>query len=414
MKKPTRRELCRRDKIAFAMKKPRSESTGALNGPVPRVVVLEGSPSQMGLAHGRLLAQEINFLIRQVDRHVFQRVGPIQGVGLAIVARTFAHILGRNIPSHLQEEIRGIAEASGCGYADLLLMNTLDDVLNILRRLAPRAPSIGCSSFALYGTRTHDGDVLHGRNLDYHFRGTPLDDNGEVSRLLLRNATLFVYHPSDRAPFVSIGWPGIVGVVTGMNEARICLSNLTSYLRGTTPNGIPTPILYRTIAEQASSLQDVGQLLREARRTIGNNLLVSSGVENRAALFEITRDTVAEVPPEDGGLVATNHFVTPDLARRQRPYLLAHSVARWKRLRDLCDRRSIGREDALGFLADEGGGEPCHPFARVANEGTAVSILFLPVARELWIGSNREPPASGREFRRVNVASMLTAGIASI
>lgn len=379
------------------------------DGPLPRTIVLGGSPSQIGVAHGQLLGAEIRFLIRRVGWHVFQRIDPVRRPGLRIAARTLAFILGRYIPERIREEIRGISAGSGASYADLLLMNTLDDVLNILRRLAPRMPSMACSSFVVFGAHTSDGDLLHGRNLDYHFRGTSLDDNGEVSRLLLRYATLFAYHPAGRTAFISIAWPGIVGVTTAMNQAGLCLGNLTSYLRGTTPNGVPATILYRTIAEQAASPRDVGQLLRAARRTIGNNLVASSGPENRAVLFEITKDSVEEVAPEDGMLVAANHFVSPLLAGRQRLYLPAHSVARRERLRSLCEQGDIGVDKALTILVDTGDGGASHPFARIANEGTAVSVLFRPAAHELWLGTSREPPASQGKFRRVDTGRLLKA-----
>jgi hypothetical protein len=379
-------------------------------GQLPRMVTLEGDPARIGLAHGRLLAPEIRFLVGRVEHHVFHRVGPVLGIGLRVLIRALGLMVDRHIPERLREEMRGIAMGSGVPYADILLINTLDDVLNILRRLAPAAPSLGCSGFAVFGKHTRDGAILHGRNLDYHFRGTPLDDGGAVARLLLRHATVFVYRPAARAAFVSIAWPGIVGVTTAMNSEGISLGNLTSYVRGTTPNGTPAALLYRVVSEEASSLQHVGNILQAYRRTIGNNLLVGSGRENQASLFELTLDSVVEIPPEDGVLVATNHFVSPKRAQRQRHHPPAHSVARWQRLRELCDRAGIGVEDATSFLADvesARGGRAAHPFARVANEGTAVSVLFSPATRELWIGTNPEPPASAGSFQRVDVAALL-------
>lgn len=371
--------------------------------------MLEGGPTQMGIAHGRLLDTEVRFLVRQIDRHIFQRIDPIRRPGIRIVARALAFIMGSHIPENLKEEIRGISLGSGISYSDLLLLNTLDDVLNILRRFAPDVPAMACSSFAVFGERTWNGELLHGRNLDYHFGGTLLDDKGAVARLLLRKVVFFAYHPIDRAAFISISWPGMVGVTTAVNEAGLCLGNLTSYTRDATPSGVPTAILYRTIVEQAATLRDVGRLLRGARRTVGNNLIVSSGLENRAALFEITMNSIVEVAPEEGVLVATNHFVSPDLARRQRPYIVADSVRKRERLHTLCEQRGIARGGALAILADAGGGNESHPLARIANEGTAVSVLFRPTAGELWFGTNPEPPASAGEFKRVSIDRLLKA-----
>lgn len=380
-----------------------------------RVIVLAGDPTRMGLGHGQLLADEIRFLIGRVHHHVFRRVGPLRGAALRVVAHGLALAMNRQVPLPLRQEMKGIALGSAVRYSDILLLNTLDDVLNLLRRLAPRAPTLGCSSFALFGSRCREGRLMHGRNLDYHFRNTPLDDGGAVPRLLLRQALLFVCRPEGRAAFVSVGWPGLVGTATAMNQEGLSLGNLTSYLRGTTPHGVPVTLLYRLVMEEASTLGEVGQLLRGARRTTGNNLIVGSGRENRAALFEITRDAVMEVPPRDGLLVSTNHFVSPALAQRQRPFLLPHSVTRWRRLLALCDRYGVDLEDALAILADAGCGDECqeNPFARVANEGTAVSVLFRPTEMGLWMGMGSEPPASGGGFRRIDARALL-AGVQEI
>jgi hypothetical protein len=216
---------------------------------------------------------------------------------------------------------------------------------------------------------------------------------------------------------VSVGWPGIVGVSTAINEEGLSLGSHTSYLAGTTPNGTPATMVYRRIAEEARSLAETEGILRGSRRTIGNNLLVSSGREHRAALYEITMDEVEEVPSESGMLLTTNHFLSPALARRQRPYLLLHSLARRERLREMCDREGIGAEEAMGFLGDVS----CGPrggkgsaFARIANEGTAVSVLFQPEEGALWMGTAPEPPASAGRFHRVGLGDLLegTVGVA--
>jgi hypothetical protein len=396
----------------------------------PRIVVLEGSPSQIGRTHGELLKPHIRLLSDQMQHLVFRRVGLVRAPALWVVAGGFARLMYRHFPAHLREEMGAIAEASGVPFSSILLLNCLDDVLNVLRRLAPRTPiPTACSSFALWGGRTPDGGVLHGRNLDYHFRGTPLDDRGEVARLMLRQTTLLAYRPDGRVPFLSIGWPGMVGTATAINGEGITLGSLTSYLRGASPNGVPATILYRRLMEEARSLEDTAALLRSASRTIGNNLMVSSGREGRAILFEITRDRVEESTSEEGALVATNHFTTPILSRRQRPYMTAHSMPRWERLHALCngtgiggedrskgsgetapERTIVGPEEAMAILGDSRCARPEHeanPLARVANVGTAVSVLFQPGEMRLWLGMNPEPPASQGRWTEVGVRGLL-------
>ncbi len=364
----------------------------------------------MGLSHGRLLAEEIRSLLRAMDRHIFRRIGPLGAPALRVAAHGLSLTMDRRIPPRMRDEMKAVAAGSATSYLDILLLNSLDDVLNVLRRLAPRGPSLGCSSFALFGSRTFDGALIHGRNLDYHFRGTPIDDGGAVSRLLLAHSVLFVFRPEGRARFLSVAWPGFVGTVTGLSERGISLGNLTSYLRGTSPCGLPVGLMYRTVLEEAESLADAARILGNAPRTIGNNVVIGSGRENRAALFEITRGEMLEPRAEAGMVVATNHFVSPGLARRQQPYLIPHSLARWDRLLRLCDRQGVTLQEALSILADR----TCQheaglnsPFARVANEGTAVSALFRPTDMEMWLGVAPEPPASGGEFQRIDGWSLL-------
>lgn len=376
----------------------------------PRVVFLSGSPTEIGLNHGRQLSVEIRFLVGQMRQRIFRKLEGARGYALEIVAHAMALAMHRRIPIRLREEMRGVASGSGVPYRDILLLNALDDLLNILRRLSPQVSTLGCSSFALFGNRSQDGQLMHGRNLDYHFRGSPLDDRGEVARLLLSQAVLFVYRPMGRAAFLSVGWPGVTGVLTAINQEGISLGNLTSYVRGTTPNGVPTALLYRMLMEDASGLREASGILRDNPRTIGNNLLVGSGGENSAILFEITRDSVEEVAAADGMVLSTNHFVTPALAERQRPFLLPHSVVRRERLGELCDRRGVTPEEALAFLADQGHGEQAgfqNPFARVANTGTAISVLFRPTSMKLLMGMSGEPPASLGPFLPVDVAALL-------
>ncbi len=375
-----------------------------------RVVVLSGNPTQIGLSHGQQLAGEIRYLVDRLHHHVFRRVDPIRRAGLQVITRGFALAMNRHIPPYLRQEMQAVALGSNVPYSDLLLFNCLDDILNILRRLAPRSPFLGCSSFALFGERSMRG-VIHGRNLDYHFRGTPLDDGGAVARLLAKSQLLFVYRPVGGAAFLSLGWPGQIGTTTALNWEGISLGNLTSYLRGTTPNGVPSTILYRRILQQASTIQEVEKLIRSARRTIGNNLMVGSGREGLAALFEITRDSVIEVPHENGLLVATNHFVSPILAHRQRPTPIPHSIARRQRLLALCNGYGVRPEQALNFLADTvcvESGQARNPFARVANEGTALSVLFQPSEMVVRVAMRREPPVSGGGFTEIDAAALLS------
>lgn len=378
--------------------------------PAVRTIQLEGDPYQIGLSHGRLLSAGVQHLRRQVDQFVFRRLGRVRGTAVRAISAGLCRAMERYIPESYRQEMRGIARGSGVGYGDVLLLNCLDDVLNVFRRVAPPIRSQACSSFVLLGSRTADGRLIHGRNLDYHFRNTPLDDGGGVARLLHKWTVLFSIRPTGRAAFLSVGWPGMAGAQTSINEHGLALGNLTSYAGQVTPLAVPTGFIYRQMAEGASTLREASAILRAARRTMGNNLMVSSGRESSAALFEFLPDAVAEISPRNGFLASTNHFNSPALAHRQRHYLLPHSVDRWRRLNELLARGAVTVEEGCGFLADttcattEDGKKT---LGVIANEGTAVSVLFRPELMELWMGVSRKPPASHGEWMRLDAASLL-------
>src|SRR5581483_10225116 len=128
--------------------------------------------------------------------------------------------------------------------------------------------------------------MLLGRNLDYYVVDGVLGADGIVTRTMQEQLVCFVIRPSRGHAFVSIGWPGCIGVVTGLNARGLALACLTSAVPGQTPNATPLPLLYRAIAQRAERLDDVESALRRGRRTIGNNLVAASALDGTAALFE--------------------------------------------------------------------------------------------------------------------------------
>src|SRR5207248_1232749 len=176
--------------------------------------------------------------------------------------------------------------------------------------------------------------------------------DGIVTRTMKEQLACFAVHPARGRAFVSIGWPGIVGVVTGMNASGLALSCLTSPLPGATPNATPLPLLYRSLLQRSDGLADLERGLRAPRRTIGNNLVVASARDRDAALFEFTPRRVVRVAPRDGLLATTNHFQQPALAEAQREWLIPNSVHRLQRLGELAPACGGAESAAERILLD--------------------------------------------------------------
>lgn len=340
-------------------------------------------------------------------RRLLCRRGRARGLLFEGLGRLLAWQLARHSDPAWRLEIASLARAAHVDQGLLLFLNCFDDVVNQVRLLDRAFGGTGCSAFALLPVRDgHAGSrsdrlLLHGRNLDYYFPNGYLADAGEVAATLRRCTTLFCYRPTGAIPFVSLAWPGYTGVVTGLSAAGISLSSNTSYARRADPFAPPTGSLYRRVLETAKSLKDVSGRLLSARAAMGQIVLVASGCENDAALFELTPRRKVRREPQGGLLMATNHFSDPVLAAAQSPLVPANSYVRLERLAALLPR-CRDEDGALRILADADSPDPSDPHNPLCNLGTAQSVLFSPAELRLWVRAEHQEP-----YEEVDAARLL-------
>lgn len=281
----------------------------------------------------------------------------------------------------LREELLGVAAGARLPPSTVLLINSLDDLLNNLPR---------CSALAVGGEKTRDGLYLAGRNLDY-----PL-----FTEVLLNLQTLFLVTPETGVPFVSLAWPGYIGVCTGLNQAGVVLAQLAAVSRDTTLKGLPAALRYRRALEGGASVSQVARQVLAAPGTIGNNLLLCSPRE--ALVLEISARRAFVRCPVGGLLTVTNHFQSEVMAQvkgtfpRRPPFSVldphhfteAWSVTRNTRLQELAGAGPLGPRELQAILACE----------QIANPGTVNSAIFDPGTLTLWVASHDRTPVSRGEF----------------
>jgi hypothetical protein len=305
----------------------------------------------------------------------------------------------RHIPNELRLEMRGVAAGAGVPFWDVLLLNCFDDLLHSLWRIPmfmarlPLANRFGlaCSSFALLGERTANGRLLHGRNLDYEV-AADIAGEGTVTQVLRENVVAIECEPERGHGFLSIGWPGIVGVVTSLSEPGLSLSCHTSTVTGETPNGMPLPMLYRGISQYAKSVDEAERMVRGVKRTIGNNLLVASGEDDDARVFELSPHGVAARSPVKGTLRATNHFVDETAAVHQNGWVFPASIHRYDRLQELCEADGCNPGRAGRVLRDTLSLSPDgNTWSCLANPGTIYSTVAEPATGRFWLRAADRP-----------------------
>jgi hypothetical protein len=131
-----------------------------------RVLFLKGTPEEMGRQHGVLMKKEVHHL---VDRILY-------GVGVGSSFEKgrwfFGEIEGaqKRLAPFLSEryvrEMDAMAEAAGRHPQEIRLANVFPELFH-------------CSGFALHGSATADGQMYHGRILDY-LKGMGLEQNAVV------------------------------------------------------------------------------------------------------------------------------------------------------------------------------------------------------------------------------------------
>ena len=263
--------------------------------PIP-LVVLKGTPEEMGRAHGEQLSDRIHTL---EEKYLNVRLGDVKRRFFAMtLAAAFEPLFD---PAH-RAETHALAAGAGMNPRVALLAQCFLDLTS----------SVACSTVALPAEASPDGVARMGRNLD--FPSLNVADKMSV---------VIVYQPADssRFRFVAIGWPGLVGVLTGMNEHGLTLANMEVARPPRYPSAMPYTLLYRTVLEKCRTVDEAVALLERSGRQSANNLMLMDADGSRAVV-ELTPEAVKVRRGIAGAaLVSTNHqrdqdTTTPGECRR--------------------------------------------------------------------------------------------------
>ena len=244
----------------------------------------------MGLAHGRMLADDIKHLRREFLRYLAQLSFGIGALPLYFTICFFASRFKRFIPAPIWEELKAVATGAGVHVSFILFINVMDDLLNNIPR---------CSTFAASLANSQPHNFILGRNLDY-----PL-----FAEVMCRFNTIFVLFPQTGQPLVSVAWPGYVGVCTGMNFSKVALGQLTASTSDFSMAGVPSALRNRLALQHCLSPVEVAARITSLPGTIGANIILASPLE--ALLLEISAHHRQVRVPTEGILTATNHYQSP-------------------------------------------------------------------------------------------------------
>lgn len=221
------------------------------------IPVLEvwGTPYEMGFAHGRIMADAIN------DACATTMVAMLTGMGkkpeeVDAVYRQQAPF----IPEAFKEEMKGLAEGAGVPIEQIQRLNTIPDL-----------SEYHCSYFAAWGRAVDDGRLYQIRALDY-----------EMEAGIQRHPLLVVYAPKEGNGFVNVTWVGTIGVISGMNEQKLAVSEIGDNFGADkeTLDGEPMPFVLREVLQYCDTLDQAIRLIQNSKRTSSYHYCVGDAKAN--------------------------------------------------------------------------------------------------------------------------------------
>lgn len=238
------------------------------------VLYLAGSPYDIGYQHGSLMRRQVQESVKNILAHADRQLG-IPGLGRLIARRLLDRSWAQMkpfVPDRYLEEIKGLADGARIPLKKLQRVHAI-----------PELTSVSCASFASADSATSDGRLLHLRNLDWAIQSD-----------VQRYSALFVCRPKGERAFVSVGWLGFIGVISGVNDRSISVAEIGAETDDQHLRGIPMPFLLRRILEECDDLPQAVEVVRAGPRTVGYNYLFACAEKRTAVVLETNRSRCAE------------------------------------------------------------------------------------------------------------------------
>ena len=371
---------------------------------------LEGSPEEIGDARGRLTARLFEELDDLVQARIDARYGAwLEGWTTTMLTRWDYRGADRHLGDPYRRELAAVAAAmpeaqSGraSAYHRLFLYQSFDS-------LAARLEDVIVEGSAFAATRrrsgSEPGNLVVGRSLWFD-----IGHDVELDRIVT------IVRADGRYPFVSVGWAGLVGVVTGVNARGIFVALNPARTDDPLEEGAPLPIVLRRVLEEADTLEHAVDILENAELRTSGIVLVADGVQRKSVIVELAprdREDRRVVRGGDDPIVwATDHMLREPFERDlQNDWVRRYSSSgyRYDRLGQLLEAaEEIDAEHAVAILRDRRGIEGAtlglgNPNA-LENLAVSQAVVVDVTAMVMWVGEG--PSALGR-FQAFDLARML-------
>jgi hypothetical protein len=351
---------------------------------------VEGDPLERGLATGSLT----DSLLKIQQKIFFDRIygllpSKLKQKSLKSFLKWYGRKLYLNIPEEYKTEIYGISEYTSHDFDNIapryirsLYLHASHDIGHVLQDLA----LVGCSSFAAWGEKSEDGNLILGRNFDFYAG----DD-------FAKDKIVAFIRPKEGHPFMMVTWAGMIGAVSGMNQEGLTVTINAAKSKIPWVAKTPISILTREILQYATTIDEAIAIVKKRKVFVSESIMVGSANDGKAIIIEVTPDDfgIYEVP-NSNQLICSNHFQSEKLKNGKSNLLQienSHSKYRLDRMTQLFEENpKINLQIAANILRNKEGlnnlslgfGNEKALNQLIAHHG----IIFKPKDRLVWVSSN--------------------------
>ena len=306
-------------------------------------LVLEGTPYEIGLAHGRQGREMIRAAFAYYSG-MFRDYSGIDRDTACRYALTFVPAIEK-YDRDIMEEIRGIAVGADMELAEVLALNVRSEIV-LQGGQVTAALGGGCTSCAVMPRRSADGHTVLAQNWDW-------------KRNAANSLVVLEIRQQGKPDVLMFTEAGIVGKI-GLNSAGIGVS-LDALGSDRFPEGeaIPLHIALRGVLNSFTLSDAVGNAVRTPLACCANFMM--AGASGQIIDLEIGPDGADAIyPGADGILTHTNHFFGPRTVHIRDTFAptIPDTYLRLGRINDLfreLDGKKVSAEDLQEILRDHTG-----------------------------------------------------------
>ena len=296
----------------------------------------------------------------------------------------FNRRMGASVPLEYRQEIKAMSASCthefdefGSPYERQMQYHSAHDIGHVMQDYM----LVGCTSFAVWGRESADSSLLMARNFDFYM--------GEE---FAKNKLVLFEKPDSGYAYVSVTWPGMLGVVSGMNMQGLAVTINASKLEVPSSSATPISILVKSILQYASNIEEAETIASSFKTFVCESILVGSANDGRAVIIEKTPSAMGIYSPE-GDYASSRMTAASSVNMVSQLGGAVESVRQGVASSSAADGSSHGCGSGTGRLADSSSGNSA------ASSGGASAVTRIICTNHYQSDGFRDDPVNVENIR---------------